>query len=191
MANGVISKIRYKFKDKGITDRMVQEVFSIGSGRLNTIKKGNVYQLHPFKYNAKAISDEDIKNLLNFTGTIPYEPGYPCQHSRLKKYIEHDDVQNLSDLYPLYCTFISNLKCRKMKGRTFHRYLVAYEPDLKTKRSKQDVCDLCIKIKVALQNKDLTDEERDHLLNIQEKHMIESRTQRILMRQVYYTILLT
>ena len=38
MANGVISKIRYKFKDKGITDRMVQEVFSIGSGRLNTIK---------------------------------------------------------------------------------------------------------------------------------------------------------
>jgi hypothetical protein len=169
MANGVISKIRYKFKDKGITDRMVQEVFSIGSGRLNTIKKGNVYQLHPFKYNSKAISDEDIKNLLNFTGTIPYEPGYPCQHSRLKKYIEHDDVQNLSDLYPLYCTFISNLKCRKMKGRTFHRYLVAYEPDLKTKRSKQDVCDLCIKIKVALQNKDLTDEERDHLLNIQEK----------------------
>ena len=191
MANGVISKIRYKFKDKGITDRMIQEVFSIGSGRLNLIKKGNVYQLHPFKFNAKAISDEDIKNLLNFTSTIPYEPGYPCQHSRIKKYIEHDNVQNLSDLYPLYCTFTSNLKCRKMESRTFHRYLVVYEPDLKTKRSKQDVCDLCIKIKVALQSKDLTAEERDHLLKIQEKHMIESRTQRILMRQVNYTIILT
>lgn len=47
-----------------------------------------------------------------------------------------------------------------MKSRTFHKYIVKYEPDLKAKRSKQDVCDFCIKIKLALQSKNLTDEER-------------------------------
>ena len=115
MANGVISKVRYKYE--AVTDRMIQEVFRIGSSRLNAIKKGKVYQLKPFKYNANALGEDDIKNLLNFTNTIPYEPGYPCEHSRLKKYIELDDVQNLSDLYPLYCEFISRpeLNARKMK----------------------------------------------------------------------------
>ena len=189
LANGVISKIRYKYE--AVTDRMIQEVFKIGSGRLNAIKKGKAYQLKPFKYNANALGKDDVKNLLDFTNTIPYETGYPCEHKRLKKYIELDDVRNISDLYPLYCAFLSRpeINARKMKSRTFHKYLAKYEPDLQTKRAMQDVCDFCIKIKVALQSKNLTEEEREHLLDMQEKHMTDSRTQRLLMRQVNCSIL--
>ena len=71
-----------------------------------------------------------------------------------------------------------------MKVRTFQKYISKYEPDFKSKRAKQDVYDFCIKINVALQNEKLTVEERNHLLDVQEKHMIQSRTQRVLMRQV-------
>lgn len=47
MANGVISKVRYKYKR--IADRMIQKVFSIGSSRLNTIKKGKCLSIKTFK----------------------------------------------------------------------------------------------------------------------------------------------
>lgn len=92
----------------------------------------------------------------------------------------------LDRLYDKYRAFVEDTsaeKTRTMSYVTFLRYMHSYHVDVAIKRAKEDECDTCIRLSVALENKNLTADERMLLEKQQQMHADDARTQRVALKE--------
>ena len=68
---------------------------------------------------------------------------------------------------------------RAMQGETFRKYMKVYDIDLAFTRVKEDCCDTCIRLAVAVADRNLADEERNLFILAQNQHATDARTQRL------------
>lgn len=64
----------------------------------------------------------------------------------------------------------------------------SYHVDVAIKRAKEDECDTCIRLSVALENKSLTADGRTLLEEQQQMHADDARTQRVALKEAIKVI---
>jgi|LauGreDrversion2_3_1035106.scaffolds.fasta_scaffold103590_1 hypothetical protein len=69
---------------RAITERIVKEVFRMGTTRYTKMKKEEMYKENGGR-SVYAFTDDDVDMLRAFVESIPTEPGYPCNHRRQKQ----------------------------------------------------------------------------------------------------------
>jgi hypothetical protein len=67
-----------------LTERIVKDVFSMGTTRYTHMKNEDMYKPNG-DHSTVAFTDNDVNMLRDFVNTIPTEPGYPCKHRRQKQ----------------------------------------------------------------------------------------------------------
>ena len=80
-ANSVIRTLVIKYP--AVTVKTLLQVFQIGMGRLQKIKKDSCYSVSRGLPTNK-FTDLDMEIFNNFFKTLQYEPGYACAHRRQK-----------------------------------------------------------------------------------------------------------
>ena len=69
-----------------------------------------------------------------------------------------------------------------MKSETFRKYMKAYHIDVSFTRGKEDCCDTCIRLSIAVADPNIPDEERVLLVQAQNQHATDARTQRLALK---------
>ena len=178
MADGVINTLIHT----NYFGRLVlMHVLKIGVGRYKRAKKGQGKSLPQSHSNGLQVTEEMIQLLARFVDTLAVDLGYPCQHRRMKKYLTDPGLHTWRDLHSQYSIYVEGLKGqnRVMQGETFRKYMKAYHIDLAFTRAKEDCCDTCIRLSIAVADPNLADEERNLLVLAQSQHATDARTQRL------------
>ena len=129
--------------EMGAKERMLREVFGIGSSRYNRI----VSRAPPRTRggtNVYSVDKTMIASLAEMVAQLPIEDMFPCGHKRKTIYCIHPDIITWMNLFEHYKCFMKDKDCRKMGYSTFHKHIRAHHPNLSLKRLKEDVCDSCV-----------------------------------------------
>jgi putative component of toxin-antitoxin plasmid stabilization module len=181
MADGVINTLIHT----NYFGRLVlMHVLKIGVGRYKRAKKGQGKSLPQSHSNGLQVTEEMIQLLARFVDTLAVDLGYPCQHRRMKKYLTDPGLHTWRDLHSQYSIYVEGQKGqnRVMQGETFRKYMKAYHIDLAFTRAKEDCCDTCIRLSIAVADPNLADEERNLLVLAQNQHATDARTQRLALK---------
>lgn len=133
----------------GARERMLREVFGIGSTRYNRIASG----APPRKRGGTNVNSVDktmLADLAEMVAKLPTEEGFPCGHRRMMIYCTDPDINTWTELFEHYECFMKDKGRREMRYSTFHNYVRAYHPDLRLKRLQEDVCDCCVTLKIGM-----------------------------------------
>lgn len=139
------------FYEMGAKERMLREVFGIGSSRYQRIVAGLAPRPRGGK-NVFSVTETMISSIAEMVEKLPTEEGFPCGHRRLMTYCIDPSINTWAKLYEYYESFIKDKACRKMGYSTFHNYIRSYHPDLRLKRLQEDVCDCCVTLKTGSLN---------------------------------------
>ena len=162
-----------------VTDRVVKNVFKIGSSRLERLKNSRTKR-KPGGLNGSEVTDSMVADLRDFVGSILVEDGYPCHHRRMKLYASSEEFSSWKDFHAKYVKFSSE---RKMAYTTLRRYMPALHPDFALTRAKEDECDTCIRYKLALESTETPEGDKATIKAAQLLHWDEARIQRRVMRE--------
>lgn len=88
-------------------------------------------------------------------------------------------------LFKLYETFHESLpeESRVMSYVTFLKYLHGHHVDLAIVRAKEDACDTCIRLSVALADPKISPDEKSMIEEAQRMHANDARTQRLALKE--------
>ena len=125
-----------------------------------------------------------VETLATFMASLTVELGYPCSHRRMKRYVSEDGIDNFTRLWERYCLFVEAApdNQRVMTYVTFTKYAHAYHPDVAIQRAKEDSCDTCIRLAVAVADPNLSLDQKEMLLEAQRTHADEAKTQRLALK---------
>ena len=159
-------------------------VLKIGVGRYKRAQKGQGKCPPQSHSNGLQVTEDMIQMLAKFVDTLAVDLGYPCQHRRMKKYLTDPGLHTWSDLQSQYSIYVVGQKGqnRAMQGETFRKYMKAYHIDLALTRAKEDCCDTCIRLSIAVADPNLADEERNLLVQAQNQHSTDASTQRLALK---------
>lgn len=136
------------FYEMGARERMLREVFGIGSTRYNRIVSGAPPRSRGGT-NVNTVDKTMWASLAEMVLKLPTEEGFPCGHRRMMTYCTDPDINTWTDLYEHYERFMKDKDIRKMGYSTFHNHIRAHHPDLRLKRLQEDVCDCCVTLKIG------------------------------------------
>jgi hypothetical protein len=94
----------------------------------------------------------------------------------------------------LHLQYLANVEKQKgqnraMQGETFRKYMKAYHIDLAFTRAKEDYCDTCIRLSIAVADPD--QEEIVLLIEAQSQHATDALTQRLALKSAIRPMLMT
>ena len=67
---------------------------------------------------------------------------------------------------------------------TFMKYCSHYHVDVAIQRAKEDARDTCVRLSIAVADPNLTEQDREILLEAQRTHAADARTQRVALKAV-------
>lgn len=117
--------------------------------------------------------------------------GYPCLHRRLKKYITLQDEKPAISSWALlykhkYIPFVKQKgEQRVLAYATFHRYVHGVFGDYAFTRAKEDCCNTCERLTIAMSDPNLPANERAMIkecLDLHQENALESR-------KAYHTVI--
>lgn len=129
----------------GARERMLREVFGIGSARYNRIASGAPPRTRGGT-NVNSVDKIMIASLAEMVATLPTEDKFPCGHKRKTTQCTDPAINTWMDLFECYKGFMKDKDCRIMGYSTFHKHIRAHHPDLCLKRPQEDVCDSCVNL---------------------------------------------
>ncbi|KAI3648372.1 hypothetical protein MP228_006226 [Amoeboaphelidium protococcarum] len=152
------------------THRMLTLYFGAGGSRLQRIVK---HSQDPGlaltkRVAAHALPEYSLIQFKQFMESLEFEDGFPCAHRRARKYLKTNDDMKMTWVYfhAMYITFIcghedySAGSTKYMAMTTFIQYVKKHYVGFKFERSKEDVCDRCMRLKIELQDPGLSEEDR-------------------------------
>jgi hypothetical protein len=136
--------------------------------------------------NFSAVTEEMIESIGVFAASLAIEPGYSCTHTRQKLYILDDKLTSWKHVYDAYVEYLPNSKkfdqIRTMGFSTFHRYIRHVYSQYALRKLKEDACDTCIRMKVAMDDPYLPADEKLRIQHALEAHQVDARESRAAMR---------
>lgn len=149
--------------------------FGVGAGRVKRIRSANT-ELPAKRTKYDPISDADLSFVKTFVCDIKAEPGLPCAHRKAREYVE--DGSSFRALHKDYSKLCSDDDRRAVSWYTFFYELRKHRPFLRPARLRQDVCNVCFRIHLQLQDPDLHEDDATFLREQKDVHIAEAVAQR-------------
>lgn len=176
IGNGIISSLL----GLKLSQNEIRVFLGVGSSRIQRVEKNRLNENRELQERAQpshACTEEDLE-LVRFTSsTWELEDGFPCAHRRPRQYFIAPGV-TWSSLWKQYRDKMEELEKRVLSQSRWTQYIKKYFPGLRLSKSKEDVCDACIRIDNLLLRNDLTEAERAALTLEKEMHMEAAVNQR-------------
>jgi hypothetical protein len=148
-----------------LPQKLSRDFYGIGHHRLSRLINQNTRQSAKGG-NGRLIKDDTIVTLdASLDENIKdAEVGFPCLHRRRKLYLPHE-ITSYRMLWFRYSDWVCQQKVADAFSaeKTFMKYLRSYRSDVVIRGLVEDLCDTCVRIKVALGD-DLVLEEDKQLL---------------------------
>jgi hypothetical protein len=182
--DGMLNTWRHSLK---LTEVETKAVVNVGSGRLQRVWKGEGKKACGGRQNdPNVLKDADrhhIRDLVRYNQNEAsilghdLEPGMPCNHKPLQYYFP--EGVNLTSLFKLYKLDVAKTtEIKAVDYSYFTRMFKFYHKQVKATRRSEDVCDVCTRLKILLQDSTLSEEARAELKLSQSVHQESARTQR-------------
>lgn len=115
----------------------------------------------PKKVPKHALTDADKNRIKAAIDAYDLEPGYPCAHREPLIYL-HDGKKEWQDVYNDY---VATLEAghRVVSKNRFREYVKFFYPRLRLKRHQTDVCNVCYKIDIELEQENITEDRKTEL----------------------------
>ena len=179
-ANGLLTTVIAA----GVNQRLLSKLFGIGCNRFNTIKE---YGSKPRKesYNPNKVTPEQLAMMQVCRDAIPVDDeGFACNHRCQMQYIGDPDMTSIEKIYQKYYVVDTfGVKGKRMALPTFRKYWATFHSDLRFKILKEDECDTCIELKLALTDDKLSIQERERIRGLLSMHRSVAKDLRIGMRE--------
>ena len=167
---------------QNLSHRQIRAVLGCGKGRIRRIckelrnsKRKNKQKKTP----SDAATVEHKEKINRHLRTYDTEDGYSCSHRRMRKYFV---VQGLTQkkIYEKYASLQRNQvpPKRVLSYDRWNQYRNFYFPGLKLARSREDLCDACVRIDTLLLEPNLPLEEKELLEAEKIAHLDEAIKQR-------------
>ena len=147
----------------------IRSLIGCGGSRIASMQKridaGKDYEPIPRAAPSHALNKKSIEYLFShmLTWNESLEQGFPCPHRRMKHYfLEKTTWYDLWLKYKESLTLLSEddkTDIRLMEYSTFTQYVHQKSPGLRLARSKQDVCDSCVRLDFIIANPSSTEAE--------------------------------
>lgn len=134
----------------------------------------------------KRLMKSDGDNGWDFCG-VKFEPGLPCSHKSLRMYFS--EGENLKTAHKAYeAEMLKRPPDRRPKILTydyFTRFFHFFHPRVKAFRCTEDMCDACTRHNIMIKHGDITDAEKEELVQQKAMHMDAARDQRRMVSKFY------
>ena len=151
----------------GFSERVIKAVIPVGGSRiarLRAVIKEGIDVMHTRRVPmapSHAFSDVDKAAFLKTCEGWELEDGFPCSHRRPRQYF----IEQKLTLLKLHARYKDAILKTDSTGRVlsysrYTQYFHFHFPGLRLTRSKEDVCDCCVRLDIQLSRDDLSDEER-------------------------------
>jgi hypothetical protein len=130
------------FYEMGAKERMLRDVFGIGSTRYQRVVSGKPARVGGGK-NVNAVNESMITSISEMVAQLPTGNGEPCEHGRTISYCTDPSINTWMKLFRYYENFLNGKEIRKMGFSTFFNYVKSCHPDLRLTRLDEDVCGCC------------------------------------------------
>lgn len=179
-ANGLLTTVIAA----GVNQRLLSKLFGIGCNRFNTIKE---YGSKPRKtsYNPNKVTTEQLAMMQVCRDAIPVDDeGFACNHRCQMQYIGDPDMTSIEKIYQKYYVVDTfGVKGKRMALPTFRKYWATFHSDLRFKQLKEDECDTCIELNLALTDANLSIKEKERIRGLLSMHRNVAKELRIGMRE--------
>jgi hypothetical protein len=162
IGNGIIVSLL----QQNLSYNEIRQLLGVGSSRIKRIKDDIK---NPDRLCEKvrsvpwhAATEADIQRIRDCYATWELEDGFPCAHRRPRKYFVREG-QRWKVLWADYQEKTTAQGHRVMSLPRWTQYIKYLFPGLRLSRSKEDVCDACVRIEIQLSRLDLTEAERQSL----------------------------
>jgi hypothetical protein len=136
------------FYEMGAKERMLRDVFGIGSTRYQRVVSGKPARVGGGK-NVNAVNESMIASISEMVAQLPTGNGEPCEHGRTISYCTDPNINTWMKLFRYYENFLNGKDIRKMGFSTFFNYVKSCHPDLRLTRLDEDVCECCSHLQVG------------------------------------------
>ena len=176
-ADGIIMSLL----QQNLSQREIQETLGCGVSRIGRVRKKmmnpGLTVKRPSPYHA--ITPQQEADIRSHIESFDTEDGYPCAHRRPKSYF----VQEGLNWKKVHDSYRKNQEQMIPKKRvvSYKRWLQKVHvlfPVLRTSRSKEDVCDCCVRIAIKLLDPDLSAEDKVSLEAEKAMHLKEAIVKR-------------
>lgn len=130
------------FYEMGAKERMLRDVFGIGSTRYQRVVSGKPARVGGGK-NVNAVNESMIASISEMVAQLPTRNGDPCEHGRTISYCTDPNINTWMKLFRYYENFLNGKDIRKMGFSTFFNYVKSCHPDLRLTRIDDGVCECC------------------------------------------------
>ena len=152
-------------KSLGFSDIEIKSLLHVGSSRINRIASNQPKV--PAKAPKHAANTGDTSRIVDFILSLALEPGYPCAHRSVPLYIVgYNEGSNWRKLHQQYKELCESQDVRSLSTNRFREYVHHFFPTLKIGKTKADICIECFKLKIRLDDLELSSQEK---LNVKEK----------------------
>ena len=153
-------------KSLGFSDIEIKSLLHVGSSRINRIASNQPKV--PAKAPKHAANTGDTSRIVDFILSLALEPGYPCAHRSVPLYIVgYNEGSNWRKLHQQYKELCESQDVRSLStNRWSMEYVHHAFPTLKIGKTKADICIECFKLKIRLDDLELSSQEK---LNVKEK----------------------
>lgn len=161
---------------QGLSQKEIRATLPVGGYKCSRIKVAiengftDFHTRRPRQVSSHAVTKEQLKFLQDDVGCWPSEDGFPCAHRRPRTYHTEENI-SWTKLHARYNAKATAASVRVLSLSRWKQYVHFYYPGLRLSRSKEDVCDSCVRIETELLRTDITDELRCKLLLEKQMHI--------------------
>lgn len=148
----------------------------VGGYRIDRLKKAidsefvNFHTKRKKQVRSNVVTEEQLEFLKADAESWPSEDGSPCAHRRPRKYTIEPNL-TWSKLHARYSPKAAAAKVRVLSYIRWTQKIHCTYPGLRLTRTKEDVCDACVRIETQQLNPDISSELHDKLLLEKSMHL--------------------